>query len=196
MQLIAKSNELQGDAQKLLASSKLLPLLSQYGRVELVGSYQLGLMTCEDIDIHVSRNKPFTKAEILKIQACIVAETTFSSSGYYFNSWLSDWRNIGKGRNLPRGYYLGFTTINYEPKWKIDIWFVSTTEQSRRRHERIDMRNVQLTTTQKVMMMQCKLHLGKLGIKLWGQKVYEAVLLDGVTTIAGFKKWLKKQKKK
>lgn len=181
---VLRNDALQRNARKLLASSHLLQLLGRYGDVELVGSYQVGLMTHEDIDLHISRKKAFTQAEILEIQKCIAAKRSFTSSGYYFSSWRK------KSATLPHGYYLGFRTVYRGQTWTIDMWFMSDAEKATRRHERIDMRNVELTITQKVVMMRCKRYLGKHGIKVWGQKVYEAVLLDGVTTISGFKEWV------
>lgn len=146
-------------------------------------------MTHEDIDMHISRKRMFTKTEVFEMETHILAETFLTASGYYF----SDRRNSGKKPNLPYGYYLGLKTVHCGREWTIDLWFMSDAEKRRRRHERIDMRDVKLTTAQKATMMRCKRHLGKIGIRLWGQKVYEAVLLDGVTTAAEFKKWLRTQ---
>lgn len=188
--LLATSGELQGDARELLASSGLLSLLRQHGHVEFVGSYRLGLMTHGDIDMHITRSKMFTKAEVLKILMAIAAKTFFTS--YFFG----DWYKSGKNPNFPRGYYIGLKKMYRGCKWKIDLWFMSEAEQQRRDQERINMRHVTLTTTQKVTMMRFKQYLHKVGITLWGQKVYESVLVDGVTTIAGFKKWLRKRIKK
>lgn len=151
------SKRLEGEADKLLASSGLLPLLHQYGHVEFVGSYPLGLMTCADIDMHISRKKAFTKAEVLKTQACIIAKTFFTGSGYYFSDWFSGWRK--KNQNLPHGHYLGLAAVCRGQGWKIDLWFMSDAEQHRRRHERVDMRDVNLTITQKVTMMRFKRYL-------------------------------------
>jgi len=188
--LIEASKKLQGDADGLLASSGLPTLLRRYGQVELVGSYPLGLMTHGDIDMHISRNGGFTKWEVLKILARIVVQTPFTRSGYYH----CDQRNSKKNPNLPYGYYIGLKTTYCGQKWTIDLWFVGTELQHGLK--RIDMRNVELTDAQRVTIMRLKRYLGKIGVMLWGQRVYEAVVLDGVTTIAGFKEWLKKGVKK
>jgi hypothetical protein len=184
--LIAMGEELQGEARQLLASSGLLPLLRRYGHVEFVGAYRLGLMVHGDIDAHITKEKAFTKTQVLKILTDIIGKTFFTS--YYFG----DWDKSGKNPNFPRGYYIGLKKMYCGQKWKIDLWFLSDAEQRRRNKERINMCEVTLTTTQKVTMMRFKQYLHKVGITLWGQKVYEAVLVDGVTTITGFKKWLKR----
>jgi hypothetical protein len=188
--LIATNKKLQRDADKLLASSDLPSQSRRYGHVEFMGSYRLGLMTHGDIDIHISRSKPFTKTEVLKTLTRIIAKTFFTS--YYFG----DWYKSGKNPNFPHGYYIGLKKMYRGQKWKIDLWFMSDAEQRRRDQGRLDLRNVKLTTTQKVAILRLKQYRNGIDIVLSGQKVYEAVLLDGVTTIAGFKKWLKKQMKK
>jgi len=186
-QLIAMSKRLKGDADQLLDSSDLLSMLSHHGEPKLVGSYPAGLMVHGDIDLHVVRNKKFNKSEVLKILAHIVARTPFTQSGYYHCHWL----NSGKNPNLPRGYYIGLKTMYRDREWKIDLWFVSSAEQQRQ-EERLNICNIQLSHAQRITILCLKQYRNDADIKVSGQKVYEAVLINGVTTIAGFRKWMKK----
>lgn len=189
-ELLARSKELQGEASKLLSSSDLLSLLRRYGHPEIVGSYQAGLMVHGDIDIHISRSKMFTKTEVLKILTRIIGKTFFTS--YFFG----DWYKSGKDQNFPHGYYIGLKKMYCGQKWKIDLWFMSEKENRRHDQKQIDVSTIELTIAQKITIMRLKQYRNSIGITLSGQKIYEAVIVDGITTIAGFKKWLKKREKR
>lgn len=132
----------------------------------------------------------FSKTEILKIFTAIAAKTFFTS---YF---IGDWYKSGKDPNFPRGYYIGLKKMYCGRKWKIDLWFMSKKEGQRRDEKRLDILKTTLTAAQKLTILRLKGYRNSIGMTLSGQKVYEAVLVDGVTTIAGFKRWLEKRAKK
>ncbi|MFA6601453.1 MAG: hypothetical protein WCT02_01140 [Candidatus Paceibacterota bacterium] len=184
-QLVALSKKLKGDADRLLAWSGVLSILGRHGEAKLTGSYPVGLMAHGDIDVHIVRKKLFTKAEVLGILTNIISTTMFTS--YFFG----DWYKSGKDPRFPHGYYIGLKVVYRGRKWKIDLWFMSHMEQNRQNRDRLDIADTELTDAQKITILQLKQYLGNTGITMSGQKVYEAVLVHGITTIAGFKKWMR-----
>jgi|GEM_PF-511435 len=182
--LIVASKRLKGDADQLLASSGLLSILDRHGEIKLSGSYPAGLMVNGDIDVHIVRKKMFTKAEIRKILTSIIANTMFTS--YFFG----DWYKSGKDPNFPHGYYMGLKKVYHGQKWKVDLWFLDQAQQDRIDRERLNIGDLRLTPAQKILILRLKQYRNGLGITMSGQRVYEAVLVNGVTTIAGFRKWI------
>lgn len=183
-QLIAMSKRLKCDADQLLASSDLISILSRHGEVKLVGSYPARLMVHGDIDAHIVKKSAFTKAEVIRILTSIIAETTFTS--YFFG----DWCKSGKDSNFPHGYYIGLKVVYKGRKWKIDLWFLDERQQNRNDRERLNIGDIKLTPAQKSTILRLKQYRNGLGLTISGQKVYEAVLVNGVTTTAGFRKWI------
>jgi hypothetical protein len=184
--LMAASKGLKADAARLLANSHLLSILGLYGEIRLMGSYPTGLMVNGDIDVYIIRKKRFTKDEVLKIFVSIISETFFTS--YFFG----DWYKSGKDPNFPRGYYIGLKKVYRGQKWKIDLWFLDEKQQRRNDQERLNICDIKLTPAQTKTILKLKHHRNSLGITMSGQKVYEAVLVDGITTIARFRRWMKR----
>lgn len=183
-QLIVASKRLKGDADQLLASSGILSILGRHGEVKLIGSYPVGLMANGDIDAHIIRKKMFTKVEVLEILTAVIANTMFTSYSF------GDWYKSGNDPDFPHGYYIGLKKVYRGRKWKIDLWFLDQAQQHRIDRERLNIGNIQLTRAQRVLILRLKQYRNDLDITMSGQKVYEAVLVDGVTTIAGFRKWI------
>ena len=180
--LTEQSNRLKKLADDLLASSKLPEILAKYGDIIFVGSYAAGLMMHGDIDIHILREKPFTKQETLDIFNDLVALTKFNS--YY----IGDWNDTNLHPEFPYGYYIGLKTQPTDIKWKIDLWFLSTAEQSKFDQKKLDITKIALSDDQREAILSFKKYRQQNALKISGQEIYKLVLEDGVTTLDEFKK--------
>ena len=74
--LIEQAEKLRKMGEELLSSSGILEVLKKYGKIEFVGSYSVELMMHGDIDIHILRDKAFTKNETLEIFSDLVINPT------------------------------------------------------------------------------------------------------------------------
>lgn len=180
--LVEQSEKYREVADELLASFKLPEILSKYGRVTFVGSYAANLMMHGDIDIHILRDRPFDKAETLKIFNDLVASTKFNS--YY----IGDWNGSNLHPEFPYGYYIGLKIALNGDNWKIDMWFVDEEEQQRFNDANFDITKVTLTPGQREAILALKKHRNNNGIKISGQKIYESVVKDGMRTVEAFEK--------
>lgn len=183
--LVQQSEQYTKWAGELLASSGLMEVLKKYGAVKFVGSYAGGVMMHGDIDIHVLREKPFSKEETLAIFTDIARATKFNS--YY----IGDWNDTNLHPEFPEGYYIGLKTVFAGEKWKIDAWFVSKAEQERCDRTRFDIAKANLSPEQKETILSFKKYRNEHAIKISGQRIYEMVLKENVRTLAEFEKTLK-----
>ena len=168
--LLEESKKYRKLADELLGSSGLIPVLEKFGEIKFVGSYVAGLQMSGDIDIHVLRDKPFTKDETLEIFNEIVKNTKFNS--YY----IGDWNNTNLHPEFPEGYYIGLKIRFADEKWKIDIWLVSKTEQEKFDREHFDIAKTNLTSGQHEKILRLKKHRRENNLKISGQEIYEKVL--------------------
>ncbi len=182
--LIEKSEKLKRLTDELLKSSKLPKILSQYGQIKFVGSYAARLMMHGDIDIHILRNKAFSKKEILGIFNQIVASTKFNS--YY----IGDWNDSNVHPEFPYGYYIGLKVRYAEMRWKIDIWFVDFEEQEKFDKKNLDITKMALTKEQREAILLFKQYRQENNIKISGQEIYRMVLNQNITTLDDFKRQL------
>lgn len=180
-----QSDKLKSLADELLTSSKLPQILKKYGQVRFVGSYAARLMMHGDIDIHILREKEFSKQETLDIFNDIVASTKFNS--YY----IGDWNNTNIHLEFPYGYYIGLKTLIGDIKWKIDLWFVSTAEQNRFNGENMDVTKITLSEEQREAILSFKKYRQENSVKISGQEIYEMVINKGVVKLEEFRQLLK-----
>lgn len=167
-------------ADELLSSSGLISVLEKIGKVNFVGSYKADLMMHGDIDIHILREKPFSKEETLQIFNIIVKSTKFNS--YY----IGDWNGGNIHPEFPEGYYIGLKTKFADEKWKIDIWLVSYAEQEKFDKIYLDITKENLSDEQKEAILKFKKYRNEKGIKISGQMIYEMVLKRNIKDIGQF----------
>ncbi len=182
--LTEQSNKFKSLADELLAFSKLPQILEKYGHVRFVGSYATGLMMHGDIDIHILRDKEFSKQETLDIFNEIVASTKFNS--YY----IGDWNDSNVHPEFPYGYYIGLKTRIGDIKWKIDIWFLSIAEQDRFDRGNMDVTKIASSNEQREAILAFKKYRQENGVKISGQEIYEMVINKDVVGLDEFKKLL------
>jgi len=180
-----RSKKFKKLADELLASAKLTQILDKYGQVRFVGSYSAGLMMHGDIDIHILRDKEFSKQETLDIFNEIVASTKFNS--YY----IGDWNDSNIHPEFPYGYYIGLKTRIGDIKWKIDIWFLSIAEQEKFDRRNMDITKIALSNEQREAILKFKKYRQDNDIKISGQEIYEMVINKGIMELNIFKQQLK-----
>jgi len=147
--LLTQSKRLKITADKLLANSRLVKILSRFGQVTFHGGYAADLLMNGDIDIYVI-GKSFNKYKILKIFNTIVKSTTFNSY------WLADYKKFThKRRDIPAAYYIGLKTrIKKDEKWKIDIWFLTKKDLKGIKYFPLDKSKI--TLEQKLVILRLK----------------------------------------
>lgn len=182
--LTEQSNKFKSLADELLASSKLPQILEKYGQVWFVGSYAAGLMMHGDIDIHILRDKEFSKQETIDMFNEIMASTKFNS--YY----IGDWNDSNVHPEFPYGYYIGLKTRIGDIKWKVDIWFLSIAEQERFDRENMDVTKIALSEEHRETILTFKKYRQENGIKISGQEIYEMVINKGIVGLDEFKRLL------
>ncbi len=180
---------LQSEAKKVLDALGILTFLSEFGRVEVVGSYALGLMTWRDVDIDLAVDE-------------IREDDFFQAVRFMFGREsikrlvLADNRNVESDladRGIPASLYLGvFVAAVDGGEWKIDIRFVEGGDIRTKNYlEQIKSR---LTDEKRLKILEIKdavcLHPKYQKKEICGVDVYTSVLDDGVTDVEGFEKFL------
>ena len=173
--LLEESKKYRKLADELLGSSKLIPVLEKFGEIKFVGSYVARLQMSGDIDIHVLRDKSFTKDETLLIFNEIVKNTRFNS--YY----IGDWNSTNLHPEFPEGYYIGLKIWFADEKWKIDIWLVSKTEQKKFDREHSDITKANLTLEQREEILRLKTNVVNFRRSMQGHKI----VLDHIISRGG-----------
>jgi hypothetical protein len=185
--LVEQSHEFRRQGEELLSSSELPQVLGKYGELKFVGSYPAELMMNGDIDIHVVREKAFSKQEVLDAFNDIASHTHFIS--YY----IGDWNGTNIHPEFPDGYYVGMKTKFADRNWKIDTWFISYDEQAKRDQEKIDITRTPLSEKQRESILQFKKFRNDNNVGISGQKIYEIVINEGITELEDFKERLKRK---
>lgn len=121
-QLERKARVLHRRADALLAASRLLPLLREYGEVSIGGSYALDLMTHGDIDLHVW-HQSMSERRVLAALLQIIRLRYFRGHLYY------DFTKR-RHRGFPKGRYIGLKKRLRGEKWMVDVWFTKTSRQT------------------------------------------------------------------
>jgi len=115
-ELLARQALLHDEATQLLEST-VLPILNQYGMVEVGGSYLYQLLYAPDLDIGVI-SSDVSKQIYIDVCTAFMALTTVSSLKstdrvhYAHRHW--------SGR--PTGYWISPRVHHNEREWELDIW--------------------------------------------------------------------------
>ena len=185
-QVLQQSKKIKADADELLKETDLINILSEFGKVEITGSYKADLMWEADIDMHVFGK--FTRKDILKIMEKLMQETKMT--GYMFFDWVTY-----SNPNWPKGYYLGIKQLfkNYKKQWKIDIWFIG-----KEREESAKNMNLvsNLSDEEKIKILECKKYKIDNKYSFPSTEIYKAILKDGITSVEEFKKYIIKNELK
>lgn len=175
------SKKLKAEADRLLAETKLVELLNQFGDVSLGGSYAYNLLVDRDLDfgVIVSSVTPQSRAKIMSL---------FASQPWAYSVKITDRVNFKPRSHMgaPLGLYLGLTIPFPEERWNVDVWFMVASEPI---EDKLADLVEQATPEQKAIILTIKYELMKNGEKekgLTSASIYKAVIRDSVSSTKEF----------
>ena len=173
------SAQLQGDADSLLASSGLVPLLKEFGHVTFQGSYLYRLMTVPDIDIYVT--SPRAGREQARTILLRLIDQAFWNA-FFFGDWVQ-FHHEG----LPTGFYLGLKHTFRDKRWKIDIWNLPEVPLDSVAFNRAMSA---LSKEQRQVVLQIKEWRDSAAPKVSSKMIYDAVLQGKARDVSSFQKMM------
>lgn len=179
-ELLKQSEKVKKDADKILKDLHLKNILSKYGKVKFVGSYDYGLMLNEDIDLHVIVDKLDRENAIKILNEFIVKSEVL---GYMFFDWMKY-----SDDKFPTGYYLGLNlkADGYEKQWKIDIWLRESNDGNNIFFD--DLIKDRLNQENKLVILDFKQKVRENKLKIPSNEIYKVVLDEGIVDWEEFKK--------
>lgn len=199
--LFKQQNQLQKQAYQVLKKLNLVEILSRFGKPNIIGSLNLGLMTWRDIDIEVIVEK-IDLGDITEIVSNLILQ-----GHKRIDFGVTDNRGKDKTPRTPTGIYLGIKYFgdDIKPKerfgrsekvWKIDIHFVLPRDsQAIQKTKELASK---LTEEKKKAILEIKKEVTKSPKhrkEIFTIDVYNAVLNHGVKSLEKFKKFLGKRGK-
>jgi hypothetical protein len=184
------SESLRRKATRLIASCGLLKILRKYGQVRAWGSYDANLMMHGDIDFHVVRPNGYTVREVLKAYCEVVLTDRFTKH------MLWKCKQKLKNRSGIRGYYTYFEVRWGGKRWKIDVWFLDAAEQAKEDRIELNAMKMHVTPKQRETILAFKELRNRADVEFSSQRIYELVLMNGMTSRTEFKRLLTKEKLK
>lgn len=171
------------EARALLDRTSLLATLARYGDPVIHGSFALDLMVWRDLDIYLV-GEPMPPARFFQLGAEL-ADALEPARMSYRNE------RITGTPDLPLGLYWGIY-LPGQQGWKIDIWHIEAAEHVRLK-KYSDRVAADLTPAARGLILEIK-------AAVWqdpqyrrdfaAKDIYDAVLREGVTDIAGFLRYI------
>lgn len=188
--LLQEQEKLQKEAKEVLQKLDLVNLLNKYGSTEIVGSLDYGLMTWRDIDINVATDQDPKDEDYWKI-----VKELFSKDRVKLLTLADNRKEEDKDR--PKSMYIGLKYQIYSSDiWKIDIRFLSkkyiTTDKT------ANLIKQKMTDDTKSIILEIKSQVHddpKYHKEFSSLDIYEAVLLNRVKSLSGFKEYLESKSK-
>lgn len=184
--LLKNQENLQYEAKKVVDKLDLIRILSEYGKTEVVGSLEYGLMVWRDIDIDL-----VFKNEILETSYWEIVKKLFSNKEIQLMT-LSDNRKI-VNKNRPKSLYIGIKYLNGKGDiWKIDIRLLNNNDLNIHRIK--DLIDEKITPENKLIILEIKSKVcndPKYHKDFSSVDIYEAVLLKNIKNTKEFWKYLK-----
>lgn len=160
-------------ANKIIADSALVPLLSKYGRCSIIGSLSLDLMYGPDIDMVVETDDP----RIASVSAIKELIENRQFQKYQYGDFVKFPR-----KDRPSGFIVVLISEVEGVKWETEVWFMEKYPQDK--IER-DLRfKESLTPESRLPILRLKQTREKHGDdnnKVSSTNIYQAVLVNGVT---------------
>lgn len=171
---IAKN--IRENGAELLKKKGLETFLAQHGTVYMTGSYELDLMTWNDIDMQL-----VTDEDPMRVFSQLVEHVSLDPD-------LIEVRIIRMVGNykprMPRGIYAGILLNCPElgGEWKIDIWVLEQKDFEANRLL-VDLLKTKLTSDNRELILEMKHELMGQDVrvpKMASHLVYQAILLEGI----------------
>src|SRR5205807_4905302 len=117
--LLREDCDLRREADTLLYTEGLHPLASEYGKLNISGSYALHLMTWRDLDLNL-------EAPHLTVEQFFVLGSRIASRLAAWKMFFTNHRQPPSSE-YPRGLYWGIRLGEVTAgAWKIDLWALDT----------------------------------------------------------------------
>lgn len=179
--LLSNQEKLQKEAKKVIEKLNLIKILSQYGKVNIVGSLEFGLMVWRDIDLDL-----VLENDILEINYWKIVKQLFLNKKIQ-SMTLSDNRNV-EDKNRPKSLYIGIKYLdNEENTWKIDIRLLNKNDLNTDKIE--NLINEKITPKNRLIILEIKSQVcnnPKYHKEFSSVDIYEAVLINGVKNFEEF----------
>lgn len=177
---------IKNEADSMLFEKGLIDILSSFGTPYVHGSYLLDLMTWRDLDIYLQvENFSITDFFMLGEKIC----HSFEPLKMSFRNELK-----GKTQGLPNGLYWGVYLGNERAgAWKIDIWAVNQLEcQNLLKYCHIIKQKLTPEFARRILEIKSACWRDAEFRRVYSSSdIYTAVLDNNVTTIDGFKNYIK-----
>lgn len=180
-----KQQTLHNKVGEILKDLKLVEFLSKKGDVNFVGSFALGLMSWEDIDIVVNGTQ--------NIDDYLETVNYLFKQPNVYSLNIQDFRK-SIFPNRPQGIYCGVSyLVELDIFWKIDIWFMAADDKTAL--QLVTELKTRLDNTNRETILKIKNEMREQG---WGKTisgvdVYSAVLDKGIKNTKQFKESLLKE---
>ncbi len=187
--LLEKQQALRTQASELL-DTVLLPLLSEYGKVTIGGSYIYHLMSWPDIDISIE-SEHVTKERYIELCTRLLACDEMSK--FTTTDRVQFGRMIKTGQQT--GYWIGLRFVYKETDWSIDMWFMKPEWNADTTHEyKEKLADLDDETRITILTLKNELREAEMyGVSKEFQSVdvYNAVLKHGAKTIGDVREYKK-----
>jgi hypothetical protein len=185
--IIKKQVILQQQAKEVLSRLDLINILSKHGKVDIVGSLALNLMTWPDIDIDLKSAKEINKKSYFEIIQRIFNQKSIKQL------MLIDNRNSFE-KNRPQSMYIGIIYNLNGIDWKIDIRYLNSSAA----YANKDLKQIKSRLTpeniKKILKIKTAFHNHpKYGKEFSGYEIYKYVLDKNISTVEEFASSLKKK---
>lgn len=162
-----KSKHTKQIADKILVSTNLTEILSEFGKVEVIGSYKYDLMYGPDLDIIVETDQP----QVSSFNALSKLIQTELFAKYEYGDFVKFPRV-----NRPRGYIIVLKIEVDSVKWEIEIWFLNKNEIP---HDNLEVLIKNMTKNQRDEILKLKHVREESGLdknNLSSMEIYKKVL--------------------
>src|SRR3989344_2197851 len=183
--LIAQSQKLKHQADRILKESRLVEILTTYGNPKITGSYPLDVMLRPDLDIYV-----LTQHHDVKKMTTVIS--TLIENHYFNEIDFADWLNYSRKGLI--GYYLQPHTSLDGVDWKMDVWLIKENLYKPYTEEYIDLLRASPEKRKTILKIKNDLREGDKYIRgINGRKIYDAVLKHDIKNADGFKYFISKK---
>ena len=178
--LLAQSDQLKREGEKLLKKLKIETILGAHGHVVYTGSFEANLMTHGDIDIYVVGTWNKSKVKIIFNKLF----DSLNVKGLLLFNWIAY-----RDPRYPKAWYIGIKDNYQNRKWKIDIWFLTKKQVQQLPFAEWD--SIPLSDRQRRTILKFKEYRNKNKLDIQSVEIYKAVLDRNITSLKHFLKHCK-----
>lgn len=172
------SSRIRSNATKLFELLKISDQIKTYGSLHFTGSYELDLMTWNDIDMQIVANEGVNPMDMMT-----QLFTWISHDKGFVEAQLIHFKDNYKPK-MPRGIYLG-VKVNYPEFggiWKLDFWALADADFEKNRTLIESLRSKLTDENRKTILdfKQALMQSADRPPQMASHFLYQAVLFDGI----------------